>query len=140
MTITAYMNPTYSGSPVNWLSDNIYCALLSTAGTYAQDTMILWANMSGSQVGNSGTYVAGGALLTGKTVTYAASTNINTFDAADVSWTGATITTGSYCVYDASITGSPILVVGVSDAPVVATSGSLNIVWSGSGVWQTTST
>jgi hypothetical protein len=140
MTITAYMNPTYSGSPINWLSDNIYCALLSTAGTYLQDTMILWAHVSGSEVSPSGTYSAGGKLISGKTVVYTAASNINTFDADDVTWTGATITAGSYCLYDSSITGSPILLVGASDAAVTSTSGSMTVTWSGSGIWKTTST
>jgi hypothetical protein len=134
---TTYVVGTASGSPINWLSDNIYAMLLGTTGTFSQDNWKVLADVSGSACGASGTYPAAGSLLTGKTVTYDAGTNTNAFDAADLAYTAATITAGSVALYNSSVSGSPLITITVFDSPVTATSGSFTNTWNASGIWKT---
>ena len=86
---------------VDWDSDTIKVALVSSAYTPNQDGHDYWDDVVTNEVAGTG-YTAGGKTLTGKTVTYDAGTNTVKFDADDASWPNSTITARYAVVYDDS--------------------------------------
>lgn len=72
-------------------TDPIRVRLHSSAYTPNQDTHRYVSDLT-NELATAGGYTAGGATLSGVTVTYNASTNVVTFDANDVSWSSATFT------------------------------------------------
>lgn len=86
---------------IDFDSDTIKVALLSSAYTPNQDSHDYWDDVSTNEVSGTG-YTAGGKALTTKSVTYDAATNTVKFDADDVTWTGSTITARYAVVYDDS--------------------------------------
>ena len=86
---------------IDWDSDTIRVALLSSAYTPNQDGHDYYDDVVANEVSGTG-YTAGGAALTSKTATYDAGTNTVKFDAADVTWAASTITARYAVVYDDS--------------------------------------
>ena len=86
---------------VDWDSDTIKVALLTSAYTPNQDTHDYYDDVSGSEVSGTG-YSAGGNTLSSKTVTYDTATNVIVLDAADTTWASSTITARYAVVYDDS--------------------------------------
>lgn len=86
---------------IDWDSDAIKVALLSSAYTPNQDGHDYYDDVVANEVTGAG-YTAGGKALTGKTATYDAATNSVKFDADDVSWLASTITARYAVVYDDS--------------------------------------
>lgn len=84
---------------IDFDSDNIKVALVSSAYTPNQDVNDYWDDVSANEVAGPG-YTAGGQNLASKTVTYDAATNTTKFDAADVTWATATVTARYAIVYD----------------------------------------
>jgi hypothetical protein len=121
-------------------TDTIKVALLTSGYTPAQDTDTYWADVSSHEASGTG-YTAGGATLASKTVAYTAASNTFTFDAADTSWTGATVTARYAVIYDAQ-TGSaatePLLAFVDFGADQTATAGTFTITWNASGIFTIT--
>lgn len=86
---------------IDWDSDNIKVALLSSAYTPNQDGHDYYDDVVTNEVVGAG-YTTGGKALAGKTATYDAATNAVKFDADDVTWAASTITARYAVVYDDS--------------------------------------
>ena len=82
-------------------SDTLNCALLDSGYTPAQDTDEDFSVIDADEVSGDG-YVAGGAELTGVSLTYTAGTNILNIDADDVSWADSTITARYAVIYSST--------------------------------------
>ena len=83
----------------------------------------------------SGTgYDAGGASLT--SITFATAGGTITWDAADVEWTGSTITSARYAaIYDDSLTNDPLICAIDFGGDFSTTSGTFKITWNASGIF-----
>lgn len=91
----SYLKHLFSGT-IDLLNDTIYVALVS--GSYTPNTgHTVFGDVSSHQVTDPlGGYVSGGKVLQSKTLTISSSQAV--FDAADVTWTTATITNASGAV------------------------------------------
>tara|TARA_R110002153_G_scaffold8535_1_gene36559 strand:- start:36 stop:473 length:438 start_codon:yes stop_codon:yes gene_type:complete len=78
-----------------------------------------------NEVGNSGSYTAGGATLAKVTPTTSGATALTTF--ADIAFTSATITARGALIYNDSVAGDPTVAVLDFGADKTSTSGTFNI-------------
>ena len=124
---------------VDFDTDTIKVALLSSSYTPNQDTHDYFDDVSTYEVTGTG-YTAGGATLASKTVGYTSGTNVTKFDAADVSWTSSTITARYAVVYVATGTASTSALIGYVDfgSDQSSSSGTFSIVWDAAGIFTTT--
>jgi len=124
---------------VDFDSDTIKVALLSSSYTPNQDTDDYFNDVSAYEVTGTG-YTAGGATLANKSVTYTSGTNVTKFDADDVSWTSSTITARYAVVYDSTGTASTSALIGYVDfgSNQSSSSGTFSIVWDAAGIFTTT--
>lgn len=124
---------------VDFDSDTIKVALLSSSYTPNQDTDDYWNDISAYEVTGTG-YTAGGATLANKSVSYTSGTNVTKFDADDVSWTSSTITARYAVVYVATGTASTSVLIGYVDfgSNQSSSSGTFSIVWDAAGIFTTT--
>ena len=123
-------------SKVDWLSDDIRVALVTSAYTPNQDTDEFWSDVVANEVVGTG-YTANGAALANKTLTYTAGTNVNKFDADDVSWPASTITARYAVIYNrtpgSDATRNLISYVDFG-ANVSSTNGNFQITWDAAGI------
>jgi hypothetical protein len=124
---------------IDFDSDTIKVALLSSSYTPNQDTHDYFNDVSSFEVSGTG-YTAGGATLANKSVTYTGATNVTKFDADDVSWTSSTITARYAVVYDSTGTASTSALIGYVDfgSDQSSSSGTFSIVWDSAGIFTTT--
>jgi hypothetical protein len=124
---------------VDFDTDTIKVALLSSSYTPNQDTDDYFNDVSAYEVSGTG-YTAGGITLTTKSVTYTSGTNVTKFDADDVSWTSSTITARYAVVYVATGTASSSTLIGYVDfgSNQSSSSGTFSIVWDAAGIFTTT--
>jgi hypothetical protein len=125
---------------VDFDTDTIKVALVSSSYTPNQDTHDYWDDVATYEVSGTG-YTAGGATLATKTVGYTAGTNVTKFDGDDVSWTTSTITARYAVVYDASpATNAAKPLIGYVDfgSDQSSSSGTFSIVWDSAGIFTTT--
>jgi len=124
---------------VDWDTDTIKVALVSSSYTPNQDSHDYWDDVSSYEVTGTG-YTAGGATLASKTVGYTSGTNVTKFDAADVSWTSSTITARYAVVYlsTGSSSTSPLIAYVDFGSDQSSSSGTFSISWSASGIFTTT--
>lgn len=124
---------------VDFDSDTIKVALLSSSYTPNQDTDDYWNDVSAYEVTGTG-YTAGGATLANKSVAYTSGTNTTKFDADDVSWTSSTITARYAVIYDSTGTASTSALIGYVDfgSNQSSSSGTFSIVWDSAGIFTTT--
>lgn len=80
-----------------------------------------------NEVGNSGTYTAGGGTLTNVTPTTSSTTALTDF--ADISFTSATITARGALIYNDTAAGDPSVVVLDFGSDKTSTSGTFTIVF-----------
>lgn len=85
-------------TPLNPASDTIKLALVTSSYTPNQDTDDFWDDVSANEVAASGTYSTGGVTLT-VTSSQDNTDDEGVMDAADVSFTGATITARYAVIY-----------------------------------------
>jgi len=117
-------------------TDNLYCALMTTNHT-AQTTPAdlqsdaTWADVSANEIPGGSGYTSNGKLMTTPTVTTA--TGTSTFDADDVSWTSATLTTYHTVLYNASNADSLMCTIDFGGAQSV-TGGTFTIEWNPAGI------
>jgi len=125
---------------VDWDSDTIKVALLSSSYTPNQDTHDYYDDVSTYEVSGTG-YTAGGQTLGSKTITYDAATNVIILDAADTTWTSSTITARYAVVYDDSgATAAAKALIGYVDfsSDQSSTSGNFTITWDATGIVRIT--
>jgi len=119
--------------PIDFLSDTIKCALLTSSYTPAQTTHEWWSDVSANDVVGTG-YTAGGQALASKTLS--ASSLVTTMDAADPSWTSSTIT-ARYAVFykDTGTAGtSPLIAYADFGSNISSTNGTFTVVLNASGL------
>jgi len=86
---------------IDFDSDNIKVALLTSAYSPNQDSHDYFDDVVGFEVTGTG-YTAGGQALAGKTLTYDAGTNTLKIDANDVTWGSSSITARYAVIYNDS--------------------------------------
>lgn len=124
---------------IDFDTDTIKVALVSSSYTPNQDTHDYWDDVSSNEVSGTG-YTAGGATLASKTVTYDSGTNVTKFDAADVSWTSSTITARYAVIYlsTGTASSSPLIAYVDFGSDQSSSSGTFQIVWDAAGIFTTT--
>lgn len=124
---------------VDWDTDTIKVALVTSSYTPAQDTHDYWDDVVANEVSGTG-YTAGGATLGSKTVGYTAGTNVTKFDAADVSWTSSTITARYAVIYVATGNNATSVLIGYVDfgTDQSSSNGTFSVVWDAAGIFTTT--
>lgn len=125
---------------VDYDSDTIKVALLSSSYTPDQDNHQTWSQVKGAEVSGTG-YTAGGATLGGKTVNYDAPNNVTVLDAEDVTWSNSTITARYAVIYDdAGATDADKVLMGYVDfgTDQASTNGNFTITWDAGGIFRFT--
>ncbi len=125
---------------VDWDSDTIKVALVSSAYTPNQDTHDYFDDVVANEVTGTG-YTAGGVALTSKTTTYDAANNVVVLDAADAVWPNSTITARYAVVYDDSgATNAQKALVGYIDfgSDQSSTNGNFTVTWDATGIVRIT--
>ncbi|MCA1009011.1 hypothetical protein LCL87_25145 [Rhodococcus hoagii] len=116
-------------------TDTLKVMLCTSAYTPDQDAHRYKSSVTG-EVSGSG-YSAGGAALTGVTVTYNAATNTLKLDADDTSWAAATITARHAVIYD-STPGSdatrPLIGYITFDQDISSTAAAFQLIWDSAGI------
>jgi hypothetical protein len=124
---------------VDFDSDTIKVALLTSSYTPNQDTHDYFNDVSANEVTGTG-YTAGGITLSSKTATYDSGTNVIVLDAADVTWSSSTITARYAVVYDSTGTSSTSALIGYVDfgSDQSSTNGNFTITWDSTGIVRIT--
>jgi len=124
---------------IDWDTDTIKVALVTSSYTPNQDTHDYWDDVSANEASGTG-YTAGGATLGSKTVGYTSGTNVTKFDAADVSWTSSTITARYAVVYVSTGTAGTSALIAYVDfgSDQSSSAGTFSIVWDAAGIFTTT--
>ncbi len=127
------LNTLWTGG-VNFTSDTIKGALVTSSYTFDQDTHDYFDDITNEVTGTG--YTAGGATLASKTLTYTAGTNTIAIDAADLAWTTSTITARGLVIYKSTGTGSTSPLLGFIDfgADVVSTAGTFTVTFDAGGI------
>jgi hypothetical protein len=76
---------TTSARRVDWVTDTIKCALTTNTFVPDPDTHDFYADVT-NELATAGGYTAGGATLTGKSVSYDTGTNETRLICADITW------------------------------------------------------
>lgn len=120
---------------IDFDSDSIKVALVSSAYTPNQDTHDYWDDVVANEVSGAG-YTAGGQALSGKTVTYDSATNTLILDANDSVWAGSTISARYAVVYnDTGATNGQKALIGYQDmGDQSSTNGNFTVTWDATGI------
>jgi hypothetical protein len=125
---------------VDWDTDTIKVALLTSSYTPNQDTHDYFDDVSSTEVSGTG-YTSGGVTLASKTNTYDAGTNVIMLDAADVTWSSSTITARYAVVYnDSGASAGAKALIGYVDfgSDQSSTNGNFTITWDSTGIVRIT--
>jgi hypothetical protein len=124
---------------VDFDTDTIKVALVSSSYTPDQDAHDYWNDVSTYEVSGTG-YTAGGATLASKTATYDSANNVIVLDAADTTWASSTITARYAVVYDSTGTSSTSALIGYVDfgSDQSSTNGNFTITWDSTGIVRIT--
>lgn len=125
---------------VDWDSDTIKVALLTSSYTPNQDTHDYFDDVSSYEVTGTG-YTAGGATLGSKTISYDGTNNVIVLDAADTTWSSSTITARYAVVYDDSgASAAAKALIGYVDfgSDQSSTNGNFTITWDSTGIVRIT--
>lgn len=124
---------------VDFDSDTIKVALVTSSYTPDQDAHDYWNDVSTNEVSGTG-YTAGGATLASKTATYDSANNVVILDAADTTWASSTITARYAVVYDSTGTSSTSALIGYVDfgSDQSSTNGNFTITWDSTGIVRIT--
>ena len=106
----------------NGTGDTFKLALYTSSATLSAATTAYSAT---NEVGNSGTYAAGGGTLTNVTPTTSGTTALTDF--ADISFTSATITARGALIYNDTAAGDPAVAVLDFGSDKTSTSGTFTI-------------
>lgn len=124
---------------VDWDSDTIYVALVTSSYTPNQDTDLYWSTVVGNEVTGTG-YVANGKLLT-TTIGYTAGTNVIKCSADNQTWSASTITARYAVIYDRTPgTDATRPLIGYVDfgSNQSSSSGNFTITWDSAGIFTIT--
>lgn len=124
-------------------SDALKFMLLTSSHTPNTNTHQYKSSLT-NEVSGAG-YTAGGVAVTG--VTFGQSGSTISFDAADVSWTNATLTGGNAPRYGVLYDSSPgsdatrplIILVDFGDSSYAPNNGTLSVAWNAAGIGSVTS-
>jgi hypothetical protein len=124
---------------VDFDSDTIKVALLSSSYTPDQDAHDYYNDVSTYEVSGTG-YTAGGNTLASKTATYDSANNVIVLDAADTTWASSTITARYAVIYDSTGTSSTSALIGYVDfgSDQSSTNGNFTITWDSTGIVRIT--
>ena len=125
---------------VDWDTDTIKVALLTSSYTPNQDTHDYYDDVVANEVSGTG-YTAGGNTLASKTITYDGSNNVIILDAADTTWSSSTITARYAVVYDDSgASNAAKALIGYVDfgSDQSSTNGNFTITWDSTGIVRIT--
>ena len=125
---------------IDWDSDTIKVALLSSSYTPNQDTHDYYDDVVANEVSGTG-YTTGGNTLSSKTITYDGTNNVIVLDAADVTWSSSTITARYAVVYDDSgASNAAKALIGYVDfgSDQSSTNGNFTITWDSTGIVRIT--
>jgi hypothetical protein len=124
---------------VDYDSDTIKVALLTSSYTPDQDAHDYFNDVSSFEVTGTG-YTTGGNTLASKTVTYDSANNVIVLDAADTTWASSTITARYAVVYDSTGTSSTSALIGYVDfgSDQSSTNGNFTITWDSTGIVRIT--
>ena len=125
---------------IDWDSDTIKVALLSSSYTPNQDTHDYFDDVSTYEVSGTG-YTTGGITLASKTSTYDGTNNVIVLDAADVTWSSSTITARHAVVYnDSGASAGTKALIGYEDfgSDQSSTNGNFTITWDSTGIVRIT--
>lgn len=125
---------------VDWDTDTIKVALVSSSYTPNQDSHDYWDDVVANEVTGTG-YTAGGQALASKTISYDSASNVITLDAADTVWSSATITARYAVIYDDSgATNSQKALIGYLDfgSDQSSTNAAFTITWDATGIARIT--
>lgn len=123
----------------NLADNNIKVMLLSGSYVPSQTTHSVTGNIGAHEVVDPlGSYVKGGKLLTSKTLSI--SNGVGIFDAADVSWTTATITASGAAVYQSGSTPATSYLIQYIDfgANQTSSNGTFQIIFNANGILNIT--
>jgi len=123
-------------------TDTFVVTLHTSSYTPNQSTHGLWSDVSGTEVSGAG-YTGGGVVLA--SITSNRSGLVVTFDAADVSWTSATIT-AKYAVVTRRAGGSLVsgdfllsfLDLETDGGSISSTAGTFSVAWDAGGIFTAT--
>lgn len=114
--------------------------VMLTTSTYVpnQDTHQYKSSVTNEVTGTG--YTASGKTLASKVVAYTAATNVWNFDAADVTWTTATITARYAVIHESTGTASTSALLAYVDfgGDQSSAGGDFQIVWASSGILAVT--
>ena len=124
---------------VDFDTDTIKVALLSSSYTPDQDAHDYYNDVSTYEVSGTG-YTAGGSTLASKTATYDSANNVIVLDAADTTWASSTITARYAVIYDSTGTASTSALIGYVDfgSDQSSTNGNFTITWDSTGIVRIT--
>lgn len=126
---------------IDMASDTMMLMLVTSAYTPDQDAHQFKSDVTGEVTGGAG-YTAGGLTLASGAVTYNASTNTLTFDAADAAWTNSTITNARHAILYDGTPGTdatrPLIAYFTFSDNVSTTDGTLQLTWNAAGILTTT--
>src|SRR5574337_1708660 len=119
-------------------TDTIKCALVTSTYTPNIDTDTKWSNVT-NEVSGTG-YTAGGATLASVTVTQDNTNDRGVVDAADVTWSTATITARAAVLYKSTGTAStsPLICYIDFGSDQTSSGGNFVIQWNASGIFALT--
>lgn len=126
-------------TPINFKTDTIKLALLTSSYTPNQDTDNFFDDVSAYEVANSGTYSAGGATLA-VTTSQDDTDNEGVMDATDVAFTSATITARYAVIYKSTGTAStsPLALLIDFGSDKSSSSGTFTITFAAEGILNLT--
>ena len=123
---------------IDFDTDDIYVALVNSAyiaNSTAQDTHDFWNDIGTSEITGTN-YTSGGQSLLSKTVTLDTANDRVDIDAADTTWSTATVTAYGAVLYKhvgTTASVSPVIALIDFGGAQTATAGNFTITWSASG-------
>ena len=123
--------------PMDILSDTIKVMLTSSSNSISQTADTVKADVT-NELAASGNYSTGGATL--GTKTYAVSSLVTTFDAADTTWSTATFTAAQAHIYDDTPTSPADPLISYLDfgGDQSVSGADFTIAWNASGIFTLT--
>ena len=111
--------------------DTVKVALLTSSHTPDQTGQNVWTDVSATEVTATDGYTAGGAEITGKSVTPGQTTY---WDGGDVQWTNSTVTARYGIIYDDTLTDDDLIAAIDFTEDKSTSSGTFKIEWNANGI------
>lgn len=120
----------WGGSPVNWVTDTIRCALITSSYNPSQDTHQYFSTPQANETSGTG-YTAGGMALTGNIVGGVTGTHTIPLKASSTVWNNVTLVCRYAVVYKDTGTASSSPLLGWVDfgSNQTVSSGTLSVAW-----------